>query len=149
MTIKAEAEKNLKLSETLKALQDKFFSFATQCTAWLKNIFNSVGAMSEEANLSTEDILGALGCIEKEINVLDEVIIGHADFFALVTSCGTAVAFANAGYNHIRTINKPTFSLSPSDLVTYSDISFWSFFFDYELIEYRICYVNLYSCLQH
>jgi chromosome segregation ATPase len=33
MTIKAEAEKNLKLSETLKALRDKCFSFATQCTA--------------------------------------------------------------------------------------------------------------------
>jgi hypothetical protein len=23
---------------------------------------------------------------------------------------------------------------------------FWSFFFDYQLIEYRICYANLYSC---
>jgi hypothetical protein len=36
ITIKAEAEKNLKLSETLKSLQDKCFNFATQCTAQLK-----------------------------------------------------------------------------------------------------------------
>jgi hypothetical protein len=56
ITIKAEAEKNLKLSEALKALRDKCFSFATQCTARLKSIFISVGAMSEEANLSAEDI---------------------------------------------------------------------------------------------
>jgi hypothetical protein len=45
MTIKVEAEKNLKLSETLKALKDKCFSFAAQCTARLKSIFNSVGAV--------------------------------------------------------------------------------------------------------
>ena len=56
MAIKAEAEKNLKLSGTLKALRDKCFGFATQCTARLKSIFNSIGAMSKEANLSTEDI---------------------------------------------------------------------------------------------
>jgi uncharacterized coiled-coil protein SlyX len=64
MTIKAEAEKNLKLSGTLKALRDKCFGFATQCTARLKSILNSIGTMSEEANLSTEDIPGALGWIK-------------------------------------------------------------------------------------
>jgi hypothetical protein len=111
MTIKAEAEKNLKLSEALKALRDKSFSFATQCTAWLKNVFNSVEAMFEEANLSVEDIPGALGCIEKEIVVLDEVTIGHDDFCALVASHGTTAAFAKAGCNHVRTVNKPTFNL--------------------------------------
>jgi uncharacterized coiled-coil protein SlyX len=46
VTIKAEAEKNLKLSGTLKALRDICFGFATQCTARLKSIFNSVGTMS-------------------------------------------------------------------------------------------------------
>jgi hypothetical protein len=85
------------------------------CSA--KNIFNSVGAMSEEANLSVEDIPGALGCIEKEIDVIDEVIIGHGDFYVLVVSHGTTTVFAKAGCNHVRTVNKPTFSLSPSDLV--------------------------------
>jgi septal ring factor EnvC (AmiA/AmiB activator) len=64
MTIKVEAEKNLKLSETLKALKNKYFNFAAQCTARLKSIFNSVGATSKEANLSAEDIPGALECIE-------------------------------------------------------------------------------------
>jgi hypothetical protein len=67
MTIKVEAEKNLKLSEMLKALKIKCFSFATQCTAQLKSIFNSVGAVSKEDNLSAEDIPGALECIEKKL----------------------------------------------------------------------------------
>jgi hypothetical protein len=78
----------------------------------IKNIFNSVGA-----NLFAEDIPGALWWIEKEIDVLDEVIIGHGDFCALVASRGTTAAFAKAGCNHVKTVNKPTFSLLPSDLV--------------------------------
>jgi hypothetical protein len=41
----------------------------------LRSIFNSIGAASEETSLSAEDIPGALECIEKEVNVLDEVII--------------------------------------------------------------------------
>jgi hypothetical protein len=73
--------------------------------------------MSKEANLSAEDIPGALGCLEKEIDVLDEVIIGHGDFCALMASRGTADAFAKAGCNHVRTVNKPTFSLSSLVLV--------------------------------
>jgi predicted nuclease with TOPRIM domain len=93
MTIKVEAEKNLKLSETLKALKNKWFSFAAQCTARLKSIFNSVGAMSEEANLSAEDIPGALECIEKQVDIFDDVITGHSDFCALVASRGMATAF--------------------------------------------------------
>jgi hypothetical protein len=64
-----------------------------QCTVQLKSIFNSVGATSEEANLSAEDILGALECIEKEVDILNEVITGHGDFCVLVASHGTAAAF--------------------------------------------------------
>jgi predicted nuclease with TOPRIM domain len=116
MTIKVEAEKNLKLSETLKDLKNKCFSFAAQCTARLKSIFNSVRVMSEEANLSAKDIPGALECIEKEVDVLDEVITGHSDFSALVASRGTAATFIKAGCNHARAVNRPNFSLSPSDI---------------------------------
>jgi hypothetical protein len=117
MTIKAEAEKNIKLSRTLKDLRDKCFGFATQCSTWLKSIFNSIRAMYEEANHSGEDILGALGWIEKEIDDLDKVIVGHGDFCALVAARGTDAAFAKAGCNHLKTVNKPTFTLSSSDLV--------------------------------
>jgi hypothetical protein len=73
--------------------------------------------MSEEVNLSTEDILGALGCIVKEIDVLDEIIIVHGVFCTLVDSHGTFAAFDKARCNHVKTVNKPTFSLSPLDLV--------------------------------
>jgi hypothetical protein len=117
MTIKVEAEKNLKLSEALKALKNKCFNFAAQCTARLKTIFISVGATSKEASLSTEDIPEALECIEKEVDILDEVITGHSDFCALVASHGMAAAFIKARCNHARAVNRPNFSLSPNDLI--------------------------------
>jgi DNA repair exonuclease SbcCD ATPase subunit len=117
MTIKVEAEKNLKLSETLKALRNKCFSFTAQCTTRLKSIFNSVGAVFEEANLSAEDIPIVLECIEKEVDALDEVITGHGDFCALVASRGMAAAFIKARCNHVRAVNRLNFSLSPSDLI--------------------------------
>jgi hypothetical protein len=91
--------------------------FASQCTARLRSIFNLVGATTEETSLSVEDIPGALECIEKEVDVLDEVITSHGDFCALVASRGTAAAFIKAGFNHARAINKPNFNLSSSDLV--------------------------------
>jgi hypothetical protein len=117
MTIKVEAEKNMKLSEALKTLKNKCFNFATQCAARLKSIFNSVGAASEEANLSTEDIPGALECVKKEVGVLDKVIIGHDDFYALIASRGTVAAFIKAVCNHPRAINRTNFGLSPANLI--------------------------------
>jgi phage-related tail fiber protein len=117
MTLKVEDEKNMKLSEALRALKERCFSFARQCTDRLKSIFNSVGAAPEEASFSTEDIPGALECVEKEVDVLDEVITGHGDFCALVASRGTATAFIKTGCNHARAINRSNFTLSSSDLV--------------------------------
>jgi hypothetical protein len=35
----------------------------------------------------------------------------------LVASRGMAAAFMKAGCNHIRAVNRPNFSLSPSDLI--------------------------------
>jgi chromosome segregation ATPase len=76
-TIKAEVEKNVKLNETVEILRDKCFRFASQCVARLKGVFNSVGATSEEITLSIEDIPRALECVEKEVDVLNEVKTGH------------------------------------------------------------------------
>jgi hypothetical protein len=115
--VEAEIEKNIKLSETAKILWDKCFGFATQCIAWLKAVFNSVRAKSEEVTLSAEDIPRALECVEKGVDTLDEVITGHSDFCALVASRGTTAAFMKAGCNHVRAVNRPNFSLSPSYLV--------------------------------
>jgi hypothetical protein len=71
----------------------------------------------KKLTFSAEDIPGALGCVEKEVDVLDEVITGHNDFCALVASRVMATAFIKARCNHIRAVNRPNFSLSPSDLV--------------------------------
>jgi DNA repair exonuclease SbcCD ATPase subunit len=113
----AEIEKNVKLSETITNLRDRCFGFATQCIARLKGIFNFVGAASEEVTPSVEDIPRALEHIEKEVDVLDEVITGHGDLCALVASRGTAAAFMKAECNHVRANNKTNFGLSPSDLI--------------------------------
>jgi hypothetical protein len=115
--IEAAIEKNVELSETVTNLQDKCFGFSTQCISQLKGIFNSVGAVSEEVTPYAEDILGALECIKKEVDVLDEVITDHNDFCALVASHCTTAAFMKVGCNHAIAVNRPNFSLSPSDLI--------------------------------
>jgi hypothetical protein len=116
-TLKVETEKNTKLSEALGALKERCFEFASQCTARLRSIFNSVGATSEKTSLSAQDIPGALKCIKKKVDVLDEIITGHRDFYALVASRGTAAAFVKAGCNQAKAVNRPNFNLSSSDLV--------------------------------
>jgi hypothetical protein len=55
--------------------------------------------------------------IEGEVDALDEVIRGHADFCALVASRGTAAAFLKAGCTHGKIVNRPNFSLSAADLI--------------------------------
>jgi hypothetical protein len=113
--VETEAERNAKLSETIKNLRDKYFGFAARCINRLKEIFNSVGATSEEVTSSTEDIPGAFDHIEVE--ALDEVITGDGDFCALVASRVTTAAFMKAECNHTRVVHKPNFNLSSSNLV--------------------------------
>jgi hypothetical protein len=83
----------------------------------LKRVFSSVGASSEEFTPSAEDIPNTFEHIENEVKALDEVIARHGDFCALLASRGTAIAFMKVGYTHKKIVNKPTFSLSPTDLV--------------------------------
>jgi hypothetical protein len=83
----------------------------------LKGIFNSVGDSSEEIAPSVKDIPKAFEHIENEVDVLDKVITGHGDFCALLASRGTTATFFKAGCTHAKIVNKPNFSLSPSDLV--------------------------------
>jgi hypothetical protein len=105
----------------MKDLRNKCTDFATRYVNRLKGIFNSVGATSEEIAPSVEDIPKAFEDIENEVEALDEVITRHGDFCALLASRGTAVAFFMAGCTHAKTVNKPTFSLSTSDLVDIPD----------------------------
>jgi DNA repair exonuclease SbcCD ATPase subunit len=113
----AEAEKNTKLRESMKDLRNKCTDFATPCVNRLKGIFNSAGATSEEIAPSAEDIPKSFDHIENKVEALDEVITGHEDLCALLASRGTAAAFLKVGCTHAKTVNKPTFSLSTSDLV--------------------------------
>jgi hypothetical protein len=82
----------------------------------LKQVFHFVGASSEKFTPSAEDLPGAFKHIEGEINDLDKVIARHGDLCALTASRGTAVAFLKSGCEHGNIVNRPNFSLSPTDL---------------------------------
>lgn len=83
----------------------------------LRQVFNSVGASSEKIEPSVEDLPSTFKLIESEVEALDEVIAGHGDFYALLASRGTNVAFMKAGCMHGKIVNRSNFSLSPTDLV--------------------------------
>jgi hypothetical protein len=104
------------LQKSLKELQDKCLDFGTRCVQRLKQVFNSIGASSQKFNPSVEDLPGTFEHIEGEVDALDEVIVGHGDFCALLASRGTAVAFMKSGCTHGKIVIRPNFSLSPEDL---------------------------------
>jgi hypothetical protein len=112
-----EADKNTKLQKSLKDLRDTCLNFGSRYVQRLKEVFSSVGANSEDITPSVEDISNTFKHIENEVDALNEVIAENGDFFALLASRGTAAAFLKAGCTHVKTVNIPTISLSPSDLI--------------------------------
>jgi hypothetical protein len=114
--LEVEAENNSKLQESLKELWNVCLNFGNRCMQRLKQVFNSVGSSSEKFEPSVEDLPSTFEHIENEVDALDEVIVGHGDFYALLASRGIAVAFMKAGCTHGKIVNRPNFSLSPADL---------------------------------
>jgi hypothetical protein len=114
--LEAEGEKSSNLQKSLKDLEEKCLGFGTRCIQRLKQVFNSVGTSSEKFTPSVENLLGTFDHIEGEVDALDEVIAGHGDFCALLAFRGTAVAFMKVGCTHGNIVNRPNFSLSPTDL---------------------------------
>jgi hypothetical protein len=114
--LEAEVAKSSNLQNSLKELQDKCLNFGNCCVQRLKQVFNSVGASSEKFKPSAEDLPSIFDHIEGEVDALDEVMAGHGDFYALLASRGTAVAFMKAGCTHGNIVNRTNFSLSPADL---------------------------------
>jgi hypothetical protein len=115
--LEAEAEKNSNLRKSLKELQEKCVGFSKQCLQRLKQVFNSVGASTVKFSPSVENLPDTFEHIEGEVDALDKVIAGHADFCALLASRGTTVAFIKSGCEHGKIVNRPNFSLSPTDLI--------------------------------
>jgi hypothetical protein len=113
----AEADKNTKLQQSLKELRNMCLNFGSRCVQRLKKVFNSVGASAKKFTPSAENISSTFDHIENEVDTLDEVIAGHGDFCALLASRGIAAAFLKASCTHSKIVNRPTFSLSPTDLV--------------------------------
>jgi hypothetical protein len=107
--LKTEIEKNSSLQKSLKELQDKCLDFGNRCVQRLKDVFHSIGASSDKFTPSVENLSSTFEYIEGEVDALDEVIVGHADFCALLASRGTTTAFLKTGCTH--------FSLSPTDLI--------------------------------
>jgi hypothetical protein len=114
--LEAEVQKSSDLKKSLTSLQNKCLEFSNRCVQRLKQVFYFVGGSSEKFTPSAKDLPGAFEHIESEIDDLDEVIAGHGDFYALVASRGTTVAFLKSGCEHGKIINRPNFNLSPADL---------------------------------
>jgi hypothetical protein len=115
--LEAEIEKSSNLQKSLKELRDKCLDFGNRCVQRLKHVFNSVGASSEKFKPSVEDLPSTFEYIKGEVDALDEVIAGHADFCALLASRGTATAFMKTSCTHGKIVNRPNFGLSPADLI--------------------------------
>jgi hypothetical protein len=115
--LKTEIEKSSNLQKSLKELQDKCLDFGNRCVQRLKDVFHSIGASSDKFTPSVENLPSTFEYIEGEVDALDEVIAGHADFCALLASRGTATAFLKSGCTHRKIVNRPNFSLSPADLI--------------------------------
>jgi hypothetical protein len=115
--LKTEIEKSSSLQKSLKELQAKCLDFGNRCVQWLKDVFHSIGASSDKFTPSVENLPSTFEYIEGEVDALDEVVAGHADFCALLASRGTATAFLNTGCTHDKIVNRPNFSLSPADLI--------------------------------
>jgi hypothetical protein len=105
------------LQKSLKELQDKCLDFGNRCVQRLKDVFHSIGASSDKFTPSVENPPSTFEYIEGEVDALDEVIAGHADFCTLLASRGTATAFLKTGCTHGKIVNRPNFSLSPADLI--------------------------------
>jgi hypothetical protein len=116
-SLKTEIEKNSNLQKSLKELREKCLNFGSRCVQRLKDVFHSIGASSDKFTPSAENLPSTLEYIEGEVDALDEVIAGHADFCALLASRGTATTFLKAGCTHGKIVNRPNFSLSSADLV--------------------------------
>jgi chromosome segregation ATPase len=121
--LKVEVAKSSNLQKSLRELQDKCLNFGNRCVQRLKEVFNLVGVSSEKFKPSAENLPGIFNHIEGEVDALDEVIVGHGDFCALLASRGTAVTFMKAGCTHGNIVNRPNFSLSPADLNDIPDLA--------------------------
>jgi hypothetical protein len=121
--LEAETDENSNFRKSLKELQEKCVNFGNQCLQRLKQVFNSVGASAEKFSPSIENLQKTFEHIEGEVDALDEVIAGHADFCALLASRGTAVAFIKSGYEHGKIVNRPNFILSPTNLIDIASLA--------------------------
>jgi hypothetical protein len=99
-------------AEIFERLSGYVLEFWQSLRATIEKVFSSVGANSKDITPSAEDIPNTFEHIENEVDALDEVIAGHGDLCALL-----ATAFLKAGCTHAKTVNRPTFSVSPTDLV--------------------------------
>jgi hypothetical protein len=122
-SLKTKIEKNSSLQKSLKELQEKCLDFGNRCVQRLKDVFHSIRASSDKFTPSAENLPSTFEYIEGEVDALDEVIAGHADFCALLASRGTTSAFPKAGCTHGKIVNRPNFSLSPADLIDISSLA--------------------------
>jgi hypothetical protein len=116
LEVTMKTEENSRLREALDNLWSTCFRFVTRCSLRICEIFNSIGAATEEVDYAPNGASGCLKCVEEELNAFDEVMKGQGDFWAFITSRGTAAIFEKACYTHLKVVNRPNFNISYNDL---------------------------------
>jgi phosphoenolpyruvate-protein kinase (PTS system EI component) len=78
--VEAEVEKSFKLSEAFRVRGDTCFGFAARSSSRLREIFNSVGAVSEDANHSVNNFRRHFNLLRKRSMILMKLWWGTATF---------------------------------------------------------------------
>jgi hypothetical protein len=79
-------------------------------------MFAKVGAFSNEQNFIRGDPEGVIRWIEGEVKAFDEVLIGRGDFCACVGARGATSLLEKAGFEHVKSIIWPEFTVSADDI---------------------------------
>lgn len=94
-------EKNV---EELREFNEECFSIAAQCREKLKNMFTTIGALSNEKEFISDDAVGAIKWIEGEVEAFDEVLTDCGDFCACLGAQRTILVLEKVVCDHVKTI---------------------------------------------
>jgi chromosome segregation ATPase len=107
---------NQKLLETLRQLWDNSFAVASRCCDILKKIFSSTGDTSRAASHTSGDTKEALSWIEKELGVVQSIIIACSDYCTMIGSRRMVSVLDKAGCDHVKIFREASSAIAIDDI---------------------------------
>lgn len=87
-----------------------------QCCNKLKSTFAKVGTFSTKRDFIRGYPDGVIRLIEGEAEAFDEILSDRGDFCACIDARGAISLLEKAGYEHVKAVIQPEFSVSASDV---------------------------------